>query len=1222
MRGLDQLEPRLLLAAQPWDISPAPFFQWFEASYDTIDHRIADLFQAGYGAVWTPPPSRGDTSDFTVGYDVYDRFDLGQWDRQTLYGTEEGLKHIADILHRAGKDLHVDFVMNHNGFSDLSTPGFYDAGGYPGLNITLPNDIDGDFHSAFWGGPEYERLAGLIDIAHEKNYQFVRSPVDPDDPQNIRPGTTPAFGRIANVPDPDNARFYPDIGRHTIFLFDPATGQGGIPVHAFNLEDPMAGDAVPENAMGYLMRNAQWLVQLIGVDGLRIDAGKHVQGFVFDFFDRAVYRSNPRTLLDGSTKHVFSYSEVFDANPAVLLPHVKKNIDPSDPGRIGGNRDTLDFKWYFAVKDNLEQYGQPNVWFNIKDAGLDVSHNGLHDGSAGVKFVENHDVFEPFKLNNVAHALMLMLPGNAVVYFNGREFGDGREFPKDGRGDALSVGEGSLITKLVNIRETHGRGNYAERWVDDQGIYIFERISSAVVGLSNRGDGGFDERTVRVGFAPGTHLVELTGNAASSFVDPFNDIPEVVTVFQGGDGHSYVNIRVPRNFNALGQEHQRGYVIYGLGSPHADNGLQLTNVDSVMEGDRDITNNFENGTKRQSDVYVIKDDSFGLRLQTREVRHLGVDELRDIWADGDNALLRFDGGLDINGNGAVDFVTPDSVTYGFEFFADKSSPLIGPGGLGGQRGDGEFLQTVDATLLSEGYHFIESRAFRHRTDGGPPVFTSWKKTIYLDRLPPQAAVRELRSVNAPGSGDHDILIESVDFTADNVHVFLDLPAAMSDADVLAMAQSGHSAAENVDLNLFKKFFGNMTSGNHVLTAVTFEPTGTSNVQRFTGQWTDGLGAGLGDLDFNGSIDANDVRAFTTIYSSDDSLFNAAADFTGDGIVNDADKLLLGDRLDQIDADADTMKAYQALLDGPPTITEVIVASTSWSPAFRNAIDPGRGIGFSVPAGSAAQLTTMPWVHVDRISIVFSEDVGFLPQHLAVLGVNTADYADAISALDYDPETFTATWTFDSPLNAEKLLIAVADQVPDAAGLLLDGEWSNGASTRSGDGEAGGAFMYRLNLLPGDATRNGLVAAEDALDSIGRSVSLIGSPDYSVFSDVTGNGRIAAEDSLATIGRIISLLPAGEPGPPGLVTRSQSSATAGVDLQAPLTASREQASAESAPSTVNLAWDSSLTALASALYETDRDTRWRDMSAFWQAILADAPPSPAPRNDPQDRGATP
>ena len=193
--------------------------------------------------------------------------------------------------------------MNHNGFSNLATPGFAAAGGYPGFAITLPKDIDGDFHSAFAGGAEYERLAGLIDIAHEKNHRFIRSPVDAGDPRNIPPGKTPAFGRLANVPDPANRRFYPDIGHNTIFLFDPQNGRGSIPVHALQSRQPRwPAIRSVENATGYLMRNAQWLIQVIGVDGLRIDAAKHVQGFVLDFIDRAVYRKNPRRLLDGSQK--------------------------------------------------------------------------------------------------------------------------------------------------------------------------------------------------------------------------------------------------------------------------------------------------------------------------------------------------------------------------------------------------------------------------------------------------------------------------------------------------------------------------------------------------------------------------------------------------------------------------------------------------------------------------------------------------------------------------------------------------------------------------------------------------------------------------------------------------------------------------------------------------------------------------------------------------------
>ena len=106
------------------DESPPPILQWFESSYQTIEQRIADVFMAGYGFVWLPPPFRADQGDFSVGYDVYDRFDLGRPGSPTLYGTEDGLKTLArDAAPRRRSSLHVDFVLNHNGFSNLRHAG-------------------------------------------------------------------------------------------------------------------------------------------------------------------------------------------------------------------------------------------------------------------------------------------------------------------------------------------------------------------------------------------------------------------------------------------------------------------------------------------------------------------------------------------------------------------------------------------------------------------------------------------------------------------------------------------------------------------------------------------------------------------------------------------------------------------------------------------------------------------------------------------------------------------------------------------------------------------------------------------------------------------------------------------------------------------------------------------------------------------------------------------
>ena len=895
---LQQLESRNLLAS----VSAPPILQWFDSSYETIEERLPDVFEAGYGAIWLPPPGRADSGNQSVGYDVYNRFDLGSADHPTLYGTRTELAHLAGLFDRASTSLHIDTVLNHAGFSDQATDGFVASGGYPGLAITLDSAIDGDFHSSFASGDLESRLSGLVDIDHATNHVLVRHPVDINAEGNIPAGSeTDPYGRLANVVDPSNAEFYPDRDGQVKYLFDPITNESDIPIYSFNTEDPMAGDAVGENALGYLMRYMQWMVEVIGVDGLRVDAAKHFDGFVMDYLDRAVYRSNPRLLLDGSTENVFSYSEVYDGDKEVLLSYVRKNIDPGDPGRIGGNRDVLDFSAFFAMRDNLSSPGTANAWFNVRDSLLDLHDDGLHNGSAGVLFVRSHDDLGPSGLGNVAHALTLMYPGNTVVYLNGKEFGAERDFPKPGRGDALGGVYGDTLKRLLSIRETHGRGDFYERWIDNEGLYIFERDRTAVVGLSNRGDGGFDERTVQVAFAPGTKLVELTGNAADQTIDPHGDIPEWVEVSES----QTVTIRVPRNMNSDGQWHGSGFVIYGLATPVATTGIEFVGVESVLSGSTPVSNDYANGVTRLSDLNVVIGDQLTVSLNTEAVFLPGGTPVRDINADGDQAMLRVDGGIDLNGNGVVDQVTPGSVTYGFEYFQDVSSPLVGPDGVEGTRGSGEFRQTIDMSGLDEGMHFVEARAFRHRTDGGQPVYTEFRETIYLDRLPPDSAVLSFQPYTEGVNENRDLVIQSVDKTANNVHVFLDLPSGKTDSQILAMVNEVNQARK-IDRDQFVYGFDNLTHGNHVATVVSYERTGNVNVQRFPGLFTSTIfGSGLGDLDFNGVIELADVELFETLVVNSGVDFNAAADFDGNGLINYADLQAYDVLLSEISADDST-----------------------------------------------------------------------------------------------------------------------------------------------------------------------------------------------------------------------------------------------------------------------------------------------------------------------------
>lgn len=998
-------------------VSPAPFLQWFDTSFDTVESRMPDVHAAGYGAIWLPPPGRADSGDQSVGYDVYDRFDLGNAARSTLYGTETGLRAVADALHRAGAQLHIDAIVNHNGFSDLNTPGFTASGGYPGFLAQDPDGgsdpfgvpgTDGDFHGPFETGDIRFRLSGLIDINHSRDFRFVRSPVPGVQLEpgfhggNLPAGTTPSFGRLANTPLESNRRFYPDLDAAPIFLFDPITGEQGIAVYPFNTENPLAGDPVGENSTDYLGRYLRWMVQDIGVDGFRIDAAKHVEGFVLDALDRAVYRANPRKLIDGSTNQVFLYSEVFDTNRDFLQSNIKMTINPNDPGRIGGNRDVLDFAQAQAFRDNLTNNGFQNDWRNVVNAGMDVFDDGLHNGSQGVMFVGSHDEGGP-ALSNVAHAYMLMHPGNSVVYINGMEFGDGRDFPRDGRGDALGGVFGNTITKLVELRNTHGRGNYLERFLSKEEM-AYEREGSSLVLMSNRTDEGFDDRRLDVNVPFGTYLVELTGNARAWNEDIGNeDIPEVLQATNDSfEGQSFVNARFLRNGDA-----DRGYLVYGLQTPQSELGIELSGVSSVLAGGTPQANGFSNGTTRLEDVHVISGNSFEIRLRTQAVQLPG--SIRDRDADGSNALFKIDDGIDGNGNGVVDVMSPNSAGFGFEDFTTLRTT-----GFDSVDGNGEYRQTVDTSQLSEGTHFITVRAFRHRDDGGPAVFSDFKTSIYIDRLKPVSEIASFEPFDPANADNRDIVIRSVNGTADSVHVFYNLPAAVSESEILSFV-GGDNQSGRIDRDQFAFGVFGVQHGNNVATVVTVEQTGNSNVQRFPGLFAEtSNGAGLGDINFDGVFTVADVAnvggAFEEILYSENAQFNAAADVNGDGLIDTFDLLALGDVLQDAGAGLSTLNLWNVVKNrrvdfdfsgGLPNeadlqILEAQFGSTEWLfDLDTNGIVDQRDSDFFV----ANFLTAPNFGDFNGDGVV---DVGDIDFYSGNIGLTSAD-AGFDARLDYDED---------------------------------------------------------------------------------------------------------------------------------------------------------------------------------------------------------------------------
>src|SRR5438876_7605273 len=94
------------------DVSPPVILQYFESQWRTMEKRMPDVFMAGYGAIWTPPPGRAlyDDQGGGIGYNLYDRFDLGKAGDGTLFGTEKGYRTLVTATHQMNGDVYVDYV--------------------------------------------------------------------------------------------------------------------------------------------------------------------------------------------------------------------------------------------------------------------------------------------------------------------------------------------------------------------------------------------------------------------------------------------------------------------------------------------------------------------------------------------------------------------------------------------------------------------------------------------------------------------------------------------------------------------------------------------------------------------------------------------------------------------------------------------------------------------------------------------------------------------------------------------------------------------------------------------------------------------------------------------------------------------------------------------------------------------------------------------------------
>lgn len=102
------------------------FFHWYSEGngklYGEIKNSAEYLKELGITAVWFPPAYKGSGGGYSVGYDPYDLFDLGEFDQKgtipTKYGTKEQYIDACEILQNSGISVIADIVLNHKAGGD------------------------------------------------------------------------------------------------------------------------------------------------------------------------------------------------------------------------------------------------------------------------------------------------------------------------------------------------------------------------------------------------------------------------------------------------------------------------------------------------------------------------------------------------------------------------------------------------------------------------------------------------------------------------------------------------------------------------------------------------------------------------------------------------------------------------------------------------------------------------------------------------------------------------------------------------------------------------------------------------------------------------------------------------------------------------------------------------------------------------------------------------
>lgn len=477
-----QASEQQTLASSPVNGTMMQYFEWYLPNtgehWNNLRSDAQYLSNLGITAVWLPPAYKGQAGNNDVGYGVYDLYDLGEFNQKgstrTKYGTKNQLVSAINELHQNNIQVYGDVVINHKMGAEGTEFG-------NAVEVSRTN--------------RNQETSGAYNIQAWTKYDF--------------PARNNAYSSFKWRWEHFNGTSWNESNqKESIYKFSGKNWDWEVDTENGNYDYLMGEDVDFDHpdVVNETKNWGEWYVNTLNLDGLRLDAVKHIKfSFMKDFV---------QSVRADTGKELFSVGEYWSGDVAKLqnyLNKVERTVSLFD----------VPLHYRFQAASN------GNGGYDMRT----IAQNTLvaSDPVKSVTFVDNHDT-QPGQ--SLASWVNEWFKPQAYAYILTREQG----YPSVFYGDYYGIPSHNIqpmrevLDPLLEARKNYAYGVQHD-YVNHQDVIGWTReglntkARSGLATLITDGSGG--SKSMYVG----------TQNAGETWTDMTGNISNKVTINAQGYGN-------------------------------------------------------------------------------------------------------------------------------------------------------------------------------------------------------------------------------------------------------------------------------------------------------------------------------------------------------------------------------------------------------------------------------------------------------------------------------------------------------------------------------------------------------------------------------------------------------------------------------------------------------------------------------------------------------------